>query len=159
MTDEKDEVRDLEEDVFKTLSHQKRRDIIRFIGETKGASFTEIKKTIDIEESASLSYHLSALKPLLLHDEDIYKLSELGKDTYSLLTKLITYSASAAIIGVIKKQLGATVIANSLLWASTLAFLIIVEGPLEFLTLYIFVSLFSVSNIILYSIIQHTKPR
>ncbi|MCK5239306.1 MAG: hypothetical protein KAR33_07165, partial [Candidatus Thorarchaeota archaeon] len=79
------------------------------------------------------------------------------KDTYSLLTKLVTYSASAATIGIIKQQLGATIIANTLMWASAILSMVILEGPLQFMTLAIFASLFSVSNIILYSIVQHTK--
>lgn len=151
--------KDLEEEVFKTLSHQIRRDILRYIGETNGAKFTEIKKATGIAESASLSYHLSSLSPLLVHDTDIYRLSELGEDTYALMTKLVTYSASAAIVRVVKQQLGSTIIANALMWASAISYMIIVEGPLQFLTLLVFVSMFSVSNIILYSILQHTNPR
>ncbi len=158
MTESKNDSPSLEEDVFKTLSHQIRRDILRYIGESNGARFTEIKKAVGIDESASLSYHLSTLSPLLLHKEELYELSELGKDTFSLLTKLVTYSSSAAILGSIKQQLRATIIANSLMWLSAIAFLIVVEGPLEFLTLSSFLSLFSISNIILYSIIQSTKP-
>ena len=158
MSEEKDEPHSLEEDVFRTLSHQIRRDIIRFIGESKRVKFTEIKRAVGVDESASLSYHLSALGPLLLHDNELYRLSDLGKDTYSLLTKLVTYSTSVARIGVIKQQLGATIIANALMWASAIAYLFVVEGPLEFMTLGVFAALFSVSNMILYSIVQNTKP-
>jgi hypothetical protein len=43
----------LEESIFKTLSNQKRRDILRFIGEHKQATFTEIKKAVEIEDSSS----------------------------------------------------------------------------------------------------------
>ena len=159
MSEEGKETPSLEEAVFKTLGHQIRRDIIRIIGDNKGLRFTEIMSGTNIEESASLSYHISALGPLLLHDNGLYSLSELGKDTYSLLTKLVTYSASAAVVGVIKQQLGATIIANALMWASAIAYMVIVEGPLQSLTLWVFASLFSVSNIILYSILQHAKPR
>ncbi|MDF1541475.1 MAG: hypothetical protein P1Q69_21430, partial [Candidatus Thorarchaeota archaeon] len=94
---------------------------------------------------------------LLVHDEGLYSLSELGKDTYSLLTKLVSYSSSAATIRVIRKQLGATIIANALMWASAILFLAVIEGPLEFLTMAMFAALFSVSNIILYSITEYTK--
>ena len=156
MTEDKNDVHSLEEEVFKTLSHQIRRDILRCIGESKGARFSEIKRAVGIDESASLSYHLSTLGPLIIHKDEFYTLSELGEDTYSLMTKLVSYSSSAAILGSVKKQLGATIIANSLLWISAIAFLIVVEGPLEFLTVTTFVSLFSISNIILYSIIQNT---
>ncbi|TFG11700.1 ArsR family transcriptional regulator [Candidatus Thorarchaeota archaeon] len=148
---------DLEEEVFQTLSHQIRRDILRVIGESKGATFTEIKNKTGIEESASLSYHLRELGTLLIHEEDQYKLSDLGKDAYSLLNKVTTYSSSSAALGIIKQRVRSTIIANALLWASALAYLIVVESPLEFLTLSVFTSLFVVSNIILYSIMQYTK--
>ncbi len=159
MSEEMKESQSFEEEVFKTLGHQIRRDIIRIIGDNKGLRFTEIMSATDTKESASLSYHLSALGPLLQHDNGLYSLSDIGKDTYSLLTKLVTYSTSAAVVGVIKQQLGATIIANALMWASAIAYMIIMEGPLHSLTLGVFASLFSVSNIILYSILQHTKPR
>ncbi|MHA2423520.1 MAG: DUF7347 domain-containing protein [Candidatus Thorarchaeota archaeon] len=159
MSKEKETQNSFEEDVFKTLSHQIRRDILRFIGENKSVKFTEIKKATGIAESAALSYHLNSLDLLLLHHEGLYKLSSLGKDAYSLMTKLVVYSTTAGIIGGIKKQLGATIIANALLWASALAYLIVIEGPLEFLTLLVFASLFSTSNLILYSIQQYATPR
>jgi hypothetical protein len=146
-----------EEEVFKTLGHQIRRDILRYIGESKSAKFTEIKNAIGISESAALSYHLTSLSPLLVHHDGLYRLSSLGKDAYSLMVKLVTYSETAGIIGGIKKQLGATTIANALLWASAVAYMIVVEGPLEMLTLMVFASLFSTSNIILYSILQYTS--
>ncbi|MGY5854091.1 MAG: hypothetical protein RTU92_11030 [Candidatus Thorarchaeota archaeon] len=158
MSEEMKESQNLEEEVFKTLGHQIRRDIIRIIGDKRGLRFTEIKSAINIEESASLSYHLSALVPLLRHDKGFYSLSDLGKDTYSLLTKLVTYSASAVVVGIIKQQLGATIIANALLWASAFVYLIVIEGPLHSLTFGVFASLFSTSNIILYSILQYAKP-
>ncbi len=159
MPREKEESNNFEEEVFKTLSHQVRRDILRFVGESRSAKFTEIKKATGIAESAALSYHINSLTPLLLHHQELYKLSDLGKDAYSLMTKLVTYSKTAGIIGGIKKQLGATIIANALLWASAIAYLIIIEGPLEMITLIVFASLFSTSNIILYSILQYTTPR
>jgi DNA-binding transcriptional ArsR family regulator len=159
MTVANDDENDLEDEVFKTLSHQIRRDILRFIGEKGGAKFTEIKTATGIEESASLSYHLNALAPLLIHEKDSYRLSELGKDTYTLMNKIVTYAASAAILGVISKKLGATVIANALIWTSAIFYMHIVEGPLQTLTLGVFASLFSVSNLILYSITQDTKLR
>lgn len=55
----------LEESIFKTLSNQKRRDILRFIGERKQATFTEIKKAMEIEDSSSVSYHLRSLQNLV----------------------------------------------------------------------------------------------
>jgi hypothetical protein len=149
----------LEDEVFKTLCHQIRRDILRFIGETREAKSTEIKIATGIEESASLSYHLNALAPLLIHEKDSYRLSEIGKDTYALMNKIVTYSTSAAILGAISKKLGATIIANALIWTSAISYIHIVEGPLQTLTLRVFASLFSVSNLILYTLTQDTKLR
>ena len=77
----------LEETIFKTLSHQKRRDILRVIGEKKNATFTEIKNAMQTEDSPSLSYHLNALNGLIIQKEGEYKLSELGQDTYRLICK------------------------------------------------------------------------
>ncbi|MCK4433038.1 MAG: helix-turn-helix transcriptional regulator, partial [Methanomicrobia archaeon] len=39
---EKNEYESLEQEVFKALDHQTRRDILRYIGEKKGITFTEI---------------------------------------------------------------------------------------------------------------------
>ena len=81
MSEDRKESHNLEEEIFKTLGHQIRRDIIRIIGDQRGLRFTEIKSALDIEESASLSYHLRALAPLLRQDNGLYGLSGLGKDT------------------------------------------------------------------------------
>ncbi|MFW9850415.1 MAG: hypothetical protein ACFFF4_14880 [Candidatus Thorarchaeota archaeon] len=159
MSEAVDDSTSIEEMVFKTLGHQIRRDILRFIGEQKSAKFTEIKRATGIEESASLSYHLSTLTPLMLHDDDLYKLSTLGKDVYTLMSKLVTYSETAEILGGVSKQLGATIVANALLWASALMYMMVVEGPLEMLTLGAFAALFSTSNLILYSNLQSTSKR
>lgn len=154
---DEEKTQDLEEEVFQTLNHQIRRDILRTIGERKGTTFTQIKKAVGIEESASLSYHLRELDLLLVHQNDLYKLSDLGEDAYSLLNKLVTYSSSTAAIGIIRRKVGSTIIANALIWASALGYLTVVEGPLEFLTTCVLASFFVVSNIILYSIMQQTN--
>jgi DNA-binding transcriptional ArsR family regulator len=148
---------DLEEEIFKTLSHQLRRDILRYIGEKKEAKFTEIKSATGIEESASLSYHLKELSPLLKHEEDIYSLSDLGEDIYSLMNKLTTYSSSVTMLEIINKKLGATIIANGLIWISAIGYMSVVEGPLEFMTYVIFLVLFTISNIILFSTSRQIK--
>ena len=69
----------LEESIFKTLSNQKRRDVLRFIGEHRQATFTEIKKAVEIEDSSSLSYHLTNLQTLVTQQNEKYSLSELGQ--------------------------------------------------------------------------------
>jgi DNA-binding transcriptional ArsR family regulator len=77
----------IEEAVFKTLSHQRRRDILRVIGEKREATFTEIKNAIGTEDSPSLSYHLNSLDYLIIQQKGKYRLSELGQDTYNLICK------------------------------------------------------------------------
>ena len=75
----------LEESIFKTLSNQKRRDILRFIGEHKQVTFTEIKKAVEIEDSSSVSYHLKSLQNLISQQNEKYSLSELGQEAYNLI--------------------------------------------------------------------------
>ena len=60
---ERAQSRDLEEEVFKTLDNQKRRDILRYIREKNGASFTDIMKSTGVSDSPTLSYPLRALSP------------------------------------------------------------------------------------------------
>lgn len=59
------EISSLEEEVFKALDHQIRRDVLRYIGEAKAATFTEILNTVHIQDSPTLSYHLKTMSPLL----------------------------------------------------------------------------------------------
>ncbi len=35
-----EEIRSLEEEVFKALDHQKRRDVLRYVGERRSGAFT-----------------------------------------------------------------------------------------------------------------------
>jgi hypothetical protein len=69
------EVDNLEEEVFKALDHQIRRDVIRYVGEQKLASFTEVLNAVNIPDSPTLSYHLKTLSPFLLQKEGGYTLS------------------------------------------------------------------------------------
>lgn len=108
----------LEESVFKTLSNQKRRDILRVVGERKQMSFTEIKNPTQIEDTPTLSYQLNALNQLLWQREGRYQLTELGNDTYNLLCKITTHSTSTTTLNYLRKQLPAVIIANAILWAT-----------------------------------------
>jgi DNA-binding transcriptional ArsR family regulator len=75
-----------EDEIFKSLSHQIRRDIIKFLGE-KELTFTEVKKCLEAIDSPTLSYHLKNLQPLLTQQNNKYKLSEIGEAAYNLLSK------------------------------------------------------------------------
>lgn len=62
---EKTETVNLEEEVFKALDHQMRRDILRYVGEAKSVSFTEIMNSVKVPDSPTLSYHLKTLSPFV----------------------------------------------------------------------------------------------
>jgi DNA-binding transcriptional ArsR family regulator len=59
------EFESLEQEVFKALDHQKRRDILRYVGEKKATTFTEILSASKIPDSPTLSYHLRSLAPFI----------------------------------------------------------------------------------------------
>jgi DNA-binding transcriptional ArsR family regulator len=147
----------LEETVFKTLSNQKRRDILRVVGERKDATFTEIKNSIEIEDSASLSYHLNALDVLLVQQGGKYRLSELGQDAYSLICKTTAYTSSSSAISHLRKELPIVIVANAILWAAAIFSVSQFEGNLHQMTIFSFAVLWFISNIILYSILTRIR--
>jgi len=149
----------VEEVVFKTLSHQKRRDILRVIGEKREVTFTEIKNSIGTENSHSISYQLNALNYLISQKEGKYQLSELGQDTYHLICKTTELSRSNTTIRIIRKDLSALIISNAILWATAIFAVSQFQGKLEQMTIYSFSALWFVSNIILYSILKRTRKQ
>jgi hypothetical protein len=147
----------LEETVFKTLSNQKRRDILRFIGERRETTFTKIKNSIEIEDSPSLSYHLNALGCLVVQMSGKYSLSELGQDAYNLINKTSIYTSSNSTINVLRKELPAVIVANAILWAAAIFSVSQFEGALHQMTMFSFAALWFVSNLILYSILSRVR--
>jgi DNA-binding transcriptional ArsR family regulator len=77
-----------EDEIFKSLSHKIRRDIIKLLGDQKGLSFTEIKNGIGTIDSPSISYHLKSLRYLLKQEKNLYKLTEIGKSALHLMDKI-----------------------------------------------------------------------
>jgi len=75
-----------EDEIFKSLSHQVRREIIKVLAK-KALSFTEIKNNLEGMDSPTLSYHLKSLQPLLVQEVNKYKLSEIGEAAVNLLSK------------------------------------------------------------------------
>lgn len=143
---ERDEAEASTEDhVFKSLSHPIRRDIIRVIGERGRATFTEVRNALKIDESASLSYHLSGLGPLLRQQNSSYSLNDLGKHAY----RLILGTTSVGTESRLKRKLRYAIVANALLWAGAIIAVSLFEGKLHFVTLASLAVLFSCGNIIL----------
>ena len=74
-----------EDEIFKSLSHQIRRDIIKLLGEFKTLTFTQIKTNIKNVDSPSLSYHIKSLKYLIRQDEGLYILTDVGMSALKLM--------------------------------------------------------------------------
>lgn len=60
-----EKLQDLEQQVFEALENQKRRDILRIVGENKGIAYTKILNANKISDSPTLSYHLKILAPFI----------------------------------------------------------------------------------------------
>jgi len=114
---EEQEISNLEEEVFKALDHQIRRNVLRYIGEAKEPTFTEILNTINIPDSPTLSYHLKTLSPFVIQQRGRYILSPVGKAAYSLLLKTTIYNKQALYM---KRKTGA-IIGHIALWISAIA--------------------------------------
>lgn len=114
---ESKEFTSLEEEVFKALDHQMRRDILRYIGEGKKPTFTDIMNATRSPDSPTLSYHLRNLVPFLEQKEGKYDLNPLGKAAYTLLLRTAAYSKVALLH---KKKLEA-IIGHIGLWISAIA--------------------------------------
>ena len=114
---EEQEIINLEDEVFKALDHQIRRNVLRYIGEAKEPTFTEILNTVNISDSPTLSYHLKTLSPFVIQQKGRYVLSPVGKAAYSLLLKTTMYNKQALFM---KKKTGA-IIGHIALWISAMA--------------------------------------
>jgi DNA-binding transcriptional ArsR family regulator len=88
MTHEKiAEPTDEEEEIFKTLGHKIRRDIIKIIGAEENVSFSKIKRALGEIDSPALAYHLKFLHPLIAQKEGKYLLNPIGLAAFKLLSK------------------------------------------------------------------------
>jgi len=147
----------LEESIFKTLSNQKRRDILRVIGENKQASFTEIKKAVEIEDSSSLSYHLNSLQALIVQRDEKYSLSELGQETYNLIVKTNAYTSTNIVVGFLRRQLTLLIIANAILWMIAIFAVRQLNGSVNNDSTFAFIALWLISNGMIYTILRGTS--
>jgi len=116
--EEKDrESESFEQEVFKALENQKRRDILRYIGENKGVTFTEILNASKIVDSPTLSYHLRSLAPFMQQKDGKYRLTPIGKDAYSLLLGTTTYNKLA----LLQKNKYEVTLGNIVIWIAAIA--------------------------------------
>lgn len=113
---EKPEFESLEQEVFKALEHQIRRDILRYIGEKKDSTFTEIMNASRIPDSPTLSYHLRSLAPFIEQRKGKYYLTPIGKDAYHLLLRTAAYNKLA----LFQKNKYEATLGNAILWGAAI---------------------------------------
>lgn len=75
-----------EDGIFKILTHQIRRNIIKKLAE-RDLSFSELKDALDPIDSPTLSYHLKNMGQFLNQKKSKYSLSDVGTAAMFLLTK------------------------------------------------------------------------
>ena len=74
-----------EDEIFKLLTHQTRRNIIKVLGE-RDLTFSQIQKKLEID-SPTLSYHLKSMKEFVIQKKSKYTFSDIGRAALVLLTK------------------------------------------------------------------------
>ena len=112
-----EKLQDLEQQVFEALESQKRRDILRIVGENKGIAYTKILNASKISDSPTLSYHLKSLAPFIQQKEGKYRLTAIGKDAYNLLLKTHAYDKLA----LLQKNKSGVILGNTVLWLGAIA--------------------------------------
>ncbi|MCK4247847.1 MAG: helix-turn-helix transcriptional regulator [Methanomicrobia archaeon] len=130
---EKNEYKSLEEEVFKALDHQTRRDILRYIGERRGITFTEIMKAGKIPDTPTLSYHLKTLSPFIEQRNGKYYLTPIGKDAYNLLLRTTTYNKLA----LFQKNKYEVTVGNTILWITAIAAAVYLEADTVLTTIFL----------------------
>jgi DNA-binding transcriptional ArsR family regulator len=142
----------IEQGVFKALENQKRRDILRLIGEKKGISFTEVLNAIKIQDSPSLAYHMKELAPFIQQKSGKYQLTPMGRDAYSLLSKATAYGK----VTLFQKQRYEVTFGNLLLWTAGIAAAAYLEVD-TMLTTIIMPMLAFVATMITYQLFEDVK--
>ena len=112
-----EKLQDLEQQVFEALENQKRRDILRIVGENKGIAYTKILGASKIADSPTLSYHLKSLAPFIEQKDGKYRLTTIGKDAYNLLLKTHDYDKLA----LLQKNKYEVTIGNAVIWLGAIA--------------------------------------
>jgi hypothetical protein len=112
-----EKLQNLEQQVFEALENQKRRDILRIVGENKGIAYTQILNASKVADSPTLAYHLKSLGPFVEQKEGKYQLTAIGKDAYSLLLKTHAYDKLA----LLQKNKFGVLFGNAVLWLGAIA--------------------------------------
>ena len=77
-----------EDAIFKSLTHQIRRHVIKLFNERRALTFSEIKKGVNPIDSPSLAYHLKSMQSLIRQVEGKYSLTKIGGAALNLLSKV-----------------------------------------------------------------------
>jgi hypothetical protein len=77
-----------EDAIFKSLTHQIRRRVIKLFNERNALTFSEIQKGLDTIDSPSLAYHLKSMRTLISQVEGRYSLTMIGGAALNLLSKV-----------------------------------------------------------------------
>lgn len=144
-----EEFESFEQEVFKALDHQTRRDILRYVGERKGTTFTEIMNATKTPDSPTLSYHLRSLAPFMVQQDGRYGLTPLGKAAYTLLLRTADYNRVALLH---KKKTGA-IVGHIVLWISAIAASLVLEVDTFFSSI-ILPSLAGTSLMVIYGLFE-----
>jgi DNA-binding transcriptional ArsR family regulator len=75
--------------IFAALKHPVRRQILLFLEQKGGASFTDIQNAVNVNDTGLISYHLGELTPLVEQSaRGKYRLSEIGQTSMVLFRKV-----------------------------------------------------------------------
>jgi DNA-binding transcriptional ArsR family regulator len=77
-----------EGEIFKSLSHEIRRNIIKRLGAKQSLSFSELNAAIGLVDTPTLAYHLKSLKFLVDQKATQYSLTEIGQAALLLMDRI-----------------------------------------------------------------------
>jgi len=115
-----------EEEIFRALSHEKRRNVVRCLGEVGSLTFSEIGTHAEIHDTPILSYYLRTLHPLLRQEGDRYYLSESGRDAFSLILRSSSFPQEGDKKW--RERLPWLILGNAVLWACAIYSIGIFQG-------------------------------
>jgi hypothetical protein len=115
-----------EEEIFRALSHEKRRNVVRCLGEIGSLTFSEIRTHTGIHDTPILSYYLRTLRPLLKQEGDRYYLSESGRDAFSLILRSSSFPQEGDKKW--RERIPWLIIGNAVLWACAIYLISMIQS-------------------------------